>query len=48
MNIIETAIKMEQKAISFYGEAAEKTGHPSARGCFFPYSNNQNPKHCES
>lgn len=33
-NAIETAIKMETDAISFYGEAAQKTGYPFGKEMF--------------
>ena len=34
MNVIEIAIKMEKDAISFYNEAAEKTGSPVGKKMF--------------
>ncbi len=34
MNAIEISIKMEKDAISFYGEAAEKTGSPVGKKMF--------------
>jgi rubrerythrin len=46
MTVIETAIKMEQKAIAFYNDAAEKTDHPFGKRMFLSFVDDEKDHLC--